>query len=360
MSELERRREEFFRYVWDHTADPFVIGYEARAPLTDAEMEWLQQVYQHCRADVETSAQRLKKLLESNGASLTALLLQISGLTRNKIVSDLKASLGEEEAPKSYKHLHKSDAGVRYLVRRLKRVFEPLYHSGIGSGSNTLRGIFEALSQATYPGYIRQERAKRQGHMVEQRLAELLHALGIPFEPKAKLEQPLSPDVKIWGVSFDLVIPDRKNPKVLIQSMIQSANIGQFGQSKSIDTKRAMEAIRANCPNAPPPFLVAFVDGVGFRSNTEGLNTVLETADEFVQFKTLWKFAVVVAHVMNRVLLVQDHSELENFAEFLSRYQRSYEIRDRLTCGVEAGFTRVAFKESPVPQARKASAAGDG
>jgi hypothetical protein len=30
MSELEQRREEFFRYVWDHTTDPFVIGYEAR------------------------------------------------------------------------------------------------------------------------------------------------------------------------------------------------------------------------------------------------------------------------------------------------------------------------------------------
>jgi len=50
MSELEQRREEFFRYVWDHTTDLFVIGYEARPPLTDTEAEWLQQVYQHCRA----------------------------------------------------------------------------------------------------------------------------------------------------------------------------------------------------------------------------------------------------------------------------------------------------------------------
>ena len=74
------------------------------------------------------------------------------------------------------------------------------------------------LSQATYPGYIRQERAKRQGHMGEQRLAELLHALGVPFEPKEKLKQPLSPDVKIWDVSFDLVVPNSKAPKVLVQS----------------------------------------------------------------------------------------------------------------------------------------------
>jgi len=244
MSELEQRREEFFRYVWDHTADPFVIGYEARAPLTAEEFEWLQQVYQHCRSDVEDASRNLRQLLESNGASLAALLLQVSGLTRNKIISDLKASLGKDIAPKSYEHLHRSDVGVRYLVRRLKRVFEPLYRSGIESDADTLRGVFEALSQATYPGYIRQERAKRQGHMGEQRLAELLHALGVPFEPKEKLEQPISRDVKIWDVSFDLVVPGQKDPKALVQSMIQSANIGMFGQSKSDEVKQAMEAIR--------------------------------------------------------------------------------------------------------------------
>jgi hypothetical protein len=360
MSKLDQRREEFLCYVWDHTTDPFVIGYEERTPLTDEELEWLRQVYQYCRADVEVAVPSLKELLESNGADLTALLLQISGLTRNKIISDLKASLGKKAAPSSYEQLHKFDSGVRYLVRRLKRVFEPLYRSGIESDADTLRGVFEALSQATYPGYIRQERAKRQGHMGEQRLAELLHALGVPFEPKEKLKQPISPDVKIWDVSFDLVVPDSNDPKVLVQSMIQSANIGGFGQSKSEKVKKAMEAIRQNCPDAPPPFLVAFVDGVGFESNAEGLNTVLETADEFVQFKTLWKFAIVVAHVMNRELLIQNHPELENFVEFLSRHQGAYEIRENLSRGVEAGFTRVAFKEPLVPQARKASAAEDG
>jgi hypothetical protein len=49
--------------------------------------------------------------------------------------------------------------------------------------------------------------------MGEQRLAELLHALGVPFEPKEKLKQPISPDVKIWDVSFDLVVPASKSPE---------------------------------------------------------------------------------------------------------------------------------------------------
>jgi hypothetical protein len=70
MSKLDQRREEFFRYVWDHTADPFVIGYEARAPLTDEELQWLQQVYQYCQADVEIATPSLKELLVNNGASL--------------------------------------------------------------------------------------------------------------------------------------------------------------------------------------------------------------------------------------------------------------------------------------------------
>jgi Ser/Thr protein kinase RdoA (MazF antagonist) len=73
MSKLDQRREEFFRYVWDHTADPFVIGYEARAPLTDEELQWLQQVYQYCQADVEIATPSLKELLVNNGASLTTL-----------------------------------------------------------------------------------------------------------------------------------------------------------------------------------------------------------------------------------------------------------------------------------------------
>jgi hypothetical protein len=145
MSKLDQRREEFFCYVWDHTTDPFVIGYEERTPLTDEELEWLRQVYQYCRADVEVAVPSLKELLESNGADLTALLLQISGLTRNKIISDLKASLGKKAAPSSYEQLHKFDSGVRYLVRRLKRVFEPLYRSGIESDADTLRGVFRGV-----------------------------------------------------------------------------------------------------------------------------------------------------------------------------------------------------------------------
>ena len=323
MSKLDQRREEFFRYVWDHTADPFVIGYEARAPLTDAEMEWLRQVYQYCRADVEIAVPSLKELLESNGTSLTALLLQLSGLTRNKIISDLKASLGEGAAPKSYKQLHKFDSGVRYLVRRLKRVFEPLYRSGIESDADTLRGVFEALSQATYPGYIRQERAKRQGHMGEQRLAEL-------YQSPSQSSQKTAVDDPLLEVP-----PASRGNRV-------GARLGSPREAGGTCRRGAIHELWTR-------------DWY----NAEGLQTVLTTADEFVQFKTLWKFAVVVAHAINRVLLVQDHPELENFAEFLSRYQGAYEIREQLPSGVEAGFTRVAFKASPVPQAGKASSAGD-
>ena len=49
--------------------------------------------------------------------------------------------------------------------------------------------------------------------------------------------------------------------------------------------------------SAPAPMLVAFVDGVGFKSNMAGLEAVLNNADEFIQFATCWKLPVIAARV---------------------------------------------------------------
>ncbi len=215
MNDFETKQKEFFRYVWDHTVDPFVVGFDIRRALNETEREWLQQAYLVCQANVESASQGLKSLLERNGAFCTALLLQISGLTRNRIISDLKASVGTDVAPKSYETLYKSEAGVRYLVRRLQKVLEPLYQSGIERNSELLWGVFESLNQATYPGYIRQERAKRQGHVAEQRLADLMHGLGVPFEPAAKLEQAIVQDIIPIGASeFVIIVRIHKEPRV--------------------------------------------------------------------------------------------------------------------------------------------------
>lgn len=345
MTELEQKREEFFRFVWDHSKDPFLLAFEQRRPLSVEELKWLNHVYELCSLEDETKAvEEVAKLIKSEGVQVTLLLIQITGLTRNKVITDLKANLGKHKAPRSYRTLHKqhSGEGIRYLLQRLRAVFSPLRQSGVANNPRILWGAFESLNQATYPGYIRQERAKRQGHEAERRLALLLHSIGVPFAPAEKLDNPLSRDIQLFGESFDLVVPDAENPMILVKSTVQTANIGQFGESKSaLEVERAKARLDEVYPSMPPPYIIALVDGVGFESNREGLDRVLLCVHEFVQFRTLWKFAVMAASAVGRNLKIEQHPELEYFKDFLKKYEGTVEICEELPDGIEAGFTRV-------------------
>ena len=74
-------------------------------------------------------------------------------------------------------------------------------------------------------------------------------------------------------------------------------------------------------PEARRPLLVALIDGVGFRSNSAGLNGVLTKSDEFCQFRTIWK-AVVIAgsktNIKHRIYLPR--SIIADFSDFITRY----------------------------------------
>lgn len=345
MTDLDRDRDEFFRFVWDHSKDPFILAFEQRRLLTSDEQNWLTLVFKYCfLEDEDVAITSVKNLIESEGTQVTLLLIQIAGLTRNKVITDLRSSLGKPNAPGSYKTLHSmpTGEGIRYLLMRLRSVFSPLRHLNIQSNSQIIQSIFESLNQATYPGFIRQERAKRQGHEAERRLAVLLDSLNIPFVPEEKLDNPLSRDVQIEGVSFDLAVPDTENPKILVKSTVQTANIGQFGESKSaLEVEEAKAKIENIYPNLPPPYLVALIDGVGFESNREGLDRVLQSVHEFVQFRTLWKFAVLASYVVGKKLKIEKHPELEYFEDFLEKYAHVVEICENVPEGVQAGFTRV-------------------
>ena len=67
--------------------------------------------------------------------------------------------------------------------------------------------------------------------------------------------------------------------------------------------------------SAPAPMLVAFVDGVGFKSNMAGLEAVLNNADEFIQFATCWKLLVIAARVFGTAvdLWIPDPGKHEAF-----------------------------------------------
>lgn len=329
---LRKRLDEFFRNVWNHADDEFQASFDERRKLNADELNLLSKIssnFEKDVPDVETIKFVRAKLLKD--AKLIEVLLQVCGLTRNKILQDLKASSGAERRNlrlTSHLSLAAHDAtwlpaGV-YLLTKMRRVLHTSF------STKPEHRIFEAINQATWPGYIRQERAKRSGHEAEYRIATLLSNCGIPFEPKEKADNPLCRDAQWHDVSFDIIIPDISSPLVCVKSTVHTANIGQYGESKDHlevdEARRMIDAISSG----DRPTLVAFIDGVGFESNRAGLVGVLEKADEFCQFKTIWKLVVIACYRMNqRCALSISAQSAKEHAKFLERYKGAIKLVDR-------------------------------
>jgi hypothetical protein len=338
------RRTEFDRHVWDHTADPFQVAFDLRRPLESDELDALVEVVDRICAgdDDERISRTIKSRLDAT-PELMHSYMQTAGLTRNKILTDLKAhnaSLGLK-IPGTALNLRRSTAvwavAGAYLVTRLRAVLQPLCEAG------DPRAALEAVNQATWPHWIRQERAKRQGHQAEYQLAVMLASLGIPFEPEEKAENPLTRDATVGSVSFDIVVPTPMVPRMCVKSTVQTSNIGQFGESKGglevIEAAAALKKFEVN------PVLLAMVDGIGFHSNTAGLTAILTNADEFCQFATIWKAAAIAATVSGRDIAVAlEPGHASEHGSFLSRWsdipiwELSPEIRSKYAAdAVEAG-----------------------
>jgi hypothetical protein len=341
MSQLQSRRTEFEAFVWDHAADPFQASFDERRELSQAEKLFLIEVHKIVVNPDDSSALKSLTLIINNNREYFALLLQIVGLTRNKIISDLR---GSEALKKSNIPVPSSYAGVPgsrawefagpYILKRLRGVV------GIVDPTKPMIGeVFEALNQSTWPGYVRQERAKRSGHEAEYRLATLFSSLRIPFSPVEKSENPLCRDVQIAGISFDLVVPNERSPLVVFKATVHTANIGQYGESK--DHLEVDEARRwlDGLDKRRRPLLVALIDGVGFRSNRAGLNGVLEKSDEFCQFRTIWKAVIVAASRSGmRFDVVLPKDQINTFSNFLDRYGYKNYCRPRETVSNIVGF----------------------
>jgi hypothetical protein len=308
------------------------MAFDARRQLEDGEIETLKRIAAAVCFEVDDT-----KVVEVLRAEFAAepdsafLVLQVVGLTRNKIITDLKALTAGAgvsipgDARQLYRYPKAWDLAGAYLTMRLRMVFVPLCQE------TDLDGALEALNQATWPGWIRQERAKRQGHEAEGRLAIVLADLGIPFEPAGKAENPLTSDAQVHGVSFDLVVPNAENPLVGIKATVHTSNIGQYGESKDhLEVTEAMAMFEEQFDADKRPQLIAFIDGVGFRSNRAGLGGVLSNADEFCQFKTLWKVPIVAAARLGLTIeLYLPEGETEAAAAFLERYGDHVTIVDK-------------------------------
>ncbi len=320
---VEARRSEFFSNVWNHQGDPFQAQFDVRRRLSPDEMSALGALVDAIRrGDDDGSLSALvANLVQRVHGDFLALLLQLTGSTRSKILTDLRsqASARNIRIPSSHTRLVNDSrtwgslAGP-YVVSRLRNVLTPLLDAGV-------EGALEALNQATYPGYVRQERAKRQGHEAETRLAAVLTACEIPFVPEEKAINGMCPDVQVHGISFDLVVPHLCSPQVCVKATVHTANIGQYGESKDhLEVAQAMTMLTREFGPARP-LLLALIDGIGFRSNRAGLDGVLSTTDEFCQFQTLWKAVVVCASRLEMKPRIELPSEeIQLHSQFLQRY----------------------------------------
>lgn len=326
------RRHEYDLHVWDHTQDVFQASFDLRRPFSELELEVLDSLASGIGSgmdDVEL-ARALKKVLASDPEPLFA-VMQAAGLTRNKIITDMKASSAARGLRVPGKPIDLLrvpgtwEVAGPYLAFRVRKVLEPV----ATLPSKARRLIFEAINQATFPGWIRQERAKRQGHEAEARIATMLAKLGIPFVPEEKADNPMCRDAQINGISYDLVVPDLSNPVMVLKSTVQTANIGQFGESKAdLEVSQAITSLD-DAFGGKRPLLLAMIDGVGFRSNVAGLHGVLANADEFCQFETLWKAAVIAAHGVGEVVTVAlPKGHAAEHHEFLGKFAGAVKLVD--------------------------------
>lgn len=320
-------RAEFEAHIWNHADDVFQKSFDEAIPLNPSEYQFLERIVGSIRDGADDSAiAALLRAAFTVEAELLPRLLQLVGLTRNKILQDLKAWASTRDVrpriPADAIDLPRRDAAWDlagpYLVTAVRRTLTPL------APYPDVRGVFQALNVATWPGYIRQERAKRQGHEAEGRIARLLLHLDIPFEPKGKAANPLGGDVRIGEISFDIVSPSLNAPYMVVKSTVQTANIGQFGESKTaLEIEEARTMLEARFRTSRP-VLLAFLDGVGFRSNSAGLDGALRRADEFAQFRSIWKAAAIAAAGVNgHITIGLPADDSARHSAFLGRWQRS-------------------------------------
>lgn len=321
MSTLDERRAELQRFVWDHAVDEFQVKYDECPSLPAPLIAWLSNLLTlENLADAAAMAGAIRAAIAEKPEYLLR-LLQILGLTRTKITTDLKPTIrsqGLKVATSNPAALFRSTDGARLASEYLAPKVLAVFH---GFSKRPSADCLRALNQATWPGYIRQQRAKESGHEAERRIAFLLSECGIPFEPEEKLENPKCGDVLIGGVSYDIVCPSVKSALMRVMSSTHPSNIGQYGESKiNLEIKQARASINAETDHEGIT-LVAMIDGVGFESNTAGLTGVLETADEFCQFKTIWKVAVIAAaRVGRKITVALPEALMAQFVPFCNRH----------------------------------------
>lgn len=178
------------------------------------------------------------------------------------------------------------------------------------------------------PKQTQQQRAKLRGHGLEKRIASVLEDCpSIDFLPEHKVENPKGSDVnlvvedytryRVSGTetdeehSYDMLIRDEQSDEHVIGlvATVQSSDPGEFGSGKMGRPKRYRSSVEEyNSRHDANMELWGAVDGCGFGDNKGALRKTINSVDDFVQVKSIYKL-VVALH--NRDLMQIDGIEFD-------------------------------------------------
>lgn len=221
---------------------------------------------------------------------------------------------------------------------------------------------------------LQQMQAKYRGHGAEQAFAQIATACGMTIIPPDKDTDPMAgydPNVDLSSMtvvqrnasnenchSFDLIITENNEIRILIQSLIHSSDPGQYGVNKSDETIDIFKRI-ANYNKSSgkkPVYLLGSVDGVGFSENPNGtIVKMLDAFDGFFQMHTLFKIPLFLQKVglINNVIGISFDTKYFGdiaIAHFNDVYLKPLGVEDMTGKDIssyktlEAGKATVAFK----------------
>ena len=316
------------------------------------------------------------------GVSDKRLYLDLTYLAN--IYTDAK---GSRLVPESREHLlkHDTDFFIRQLsVSPMKAALaEQITQYFIARGLIDILNTFTSLhttqiipifNNLIAPKEIQQMQAKYRGHGAEQAFAQIATACGMTIIPQNKDTDPMAgydPNVDLSSMtvvqrnasnenchSFDLIITERNDIRILIQSLIHSSDPGQYGVNKSDETieisKRIANYNRSS--GKAPVYLLGSVDGVGFCENPNGtIVKMLDAFDDFFQMHTLFKIPLFLQKVglIDNILGISFDTKCVGeiaAAHFNEAYMKPWGVKDLTGSDLssyktlEAGKATVVFK----------------
>ena len=295
----------------------------------------------------------------------------------NRLVSESREHLLKHDTEYFIKQLSASPMKT-VLAAQISRYF---IEKGITDILNTFASlttiqIVPIFNNLIATKELQQKQAKYRGHGAEQAFAQIATACGMKITPPNKDTEPMAepdPNVDLSSMkvvkrnasnedchSFDLIITENDDIRILIQSLIHSSDPGQYGVNKSNETVDISKriAIYNKLNGKSPVYLLGSVDGVGFSENSNGtIVKMLDAFDDFFQMHTLFKIPLFLQKVglIDNILGISfDTKYFGDFAitHFNNSYMKPLGIKDMTGKNLssyktlEAGKATVIFKEA--------------